>query len=420
MRKLLIMTIAGGLSGALIGCGSGDSTCDPEEKGTICTVAGNGKRGRGEEGLPAVEVRLDVPQDMVLSPEGELWVLDFNNYMIKVIDDDGNMNTVVGTGLLGDSPPPDQERIPATQALFNHTTDLFFHDGYVYLAAWHNSRVKRIDLDTMMLENYAGIGRRTYYHGDGGDALAAALDLPSSIAPDPDGNIVVMDQANQVIRMVDQDGIIHRVAGTCVVDYDVPCEEGQVPAACPDSNKTTCGDLETECGKECTPGYGGDDGPALEARLAQPFGQMAAPAGRLAFDGDGNLFFSDTSNHRIRKVDTDGIISTVAGTGDAGDDGDGGPATEARINTPVDIEVAENGDVYFADTSNNCIRRIDGDGIIETVAGICSDDPDDRGFDGDGGPPTEALLDRPAGIELADDRMWIADSYNHRIRVVNF
>lgn len=427
MRKrkvfhVLVTAVAAVGAGGLLACGGGgDSACDPEEPGSICTIAGNGKRGRGEEGVPALDVRLDVPQDMVLSPDGQLWVIDFNNYMVKVIEDDGTMRTVIGTGLLGDSPPPDVESVPASEALFNHTTDLFFHDDYLYLAAWHNSRVKRVDLETMTLENYAGIGRRTLYTGDEGPSLEAALDLPSSIAVDAGGNIVIMDQANQVIRRVDEEGIIHRVAGTCVVDYDVPCEEGEVPVACPDSNKTTCADdVETECKKECTPGYGGDGGPALEARLAQPFGQMASPAGRIVYDADGNLYFSDTSNHRIRKVDTEGIITTVAGTGEAGYSGDDGPAEEAQLNTPIDVEIGEDGSLFVADSENSCIRRVDPAGTITTAAGICSPNPNDRGFDGDGGPADKALLDRPYGIEVSGDRLWIADSYNHRIRVVNF
>jgi sugar lactone lactonase YvrE len=113
------------------------------------------------------------------------------------------------------------------------------------------------------------------------------------------------------------------------------------------------------------------------------------------------------------------VITTIAGTGVAGASGDGNEAVEAKINNPVDVEVAADGTIYFTDTYNSCIRKIDPDGIIDTVAGHCGTGSTSRGFKGDGGPPKDALLARPYGIELDGDRLYIADSYNHRIRVVN-
>jgi hypothetical protein len=394
--------------------------CDPEKPGTICTIAGEGSQGYGGDDGPATKAYLNVPQDMAVSPDGEIWLLDFNNYLIRAVDVDGRIRTVAGTGLLGNSPPNGEGRVPALEALFNHTTDLFFQDGFLYLAAWHNSGVKRIDLTTMELEQYAGRGIRTLYDGDGGPALAAALDLPSSIASDPEGNLVIMDQANQVIRRVDQDGVIDRVAGVCVVDGDQPCLDGEMPVACPNGNKFACGDPEYACYEACTPSYAGDGGPCLDLRMAQPFGQMADPAGRLAFTPDGDLIFADSNNHRLRRIDTDGVVTTLAGTGVPGYSGDGGPAEDAELQNPVDVEVADDGSIWFTDTYNNCVRRIDGDGVIETMIGQCSTDTEDRGFAGDGGPPEEALLDRPYGIELDGDRVIVADSYNQRIRVANF
>ena len=412
MKAAATLVLGAVLLGA--GCGGGESACDPEAPGTICTIVGSGAQGYGGDHGPAIEAALYVPQDTVVGAEGALWVLDFNNYLVRTCTADGLIQTVIGTGLLGDSPPVGELTTPAAEAQFNHTTDLFFHDGYLYLAAWHNSRVKRVELSTMLLENFAGIGRRTLYTGDGGPALEAALDLPSSIALHPDGSIVIMDQANQVIRKVAPDGTIDRIAGTCVVDYDTPCTAGQTPVACPDSNKTVCGDPATECGKPCTPGFGGDDGPALDARMAQPYGQMADPAGRLAYDTAGNLYFADSNNHRIRKVDTDGIMTTIAGNGTAGFSGDGGPATAAQLDNPVDVEVGDDGTVYFTDVYNHCVRQIAG-GVISTVAGQCGE----RGFEGDGGPPTDAMLNRPYGIDVVGRKLYVSDSYNNRIRVVN-
>jgi len=249
--------------------GSGDDACDPEAPNTICTIVGSGKQGYSGDNGPATEAGIYIVQDMVVSPEGELWFLDFNNYVIRVLDKDGIVTTRIGTGELSDSPPVGVASMPADQAGFNHTTDLFFHEGYLYMAAWHNARIKRVNMSTMELENFAGAGKRLQYFGDGGPALGAALDLPSSIALDPNNEIVIMDQANQVIRRVDADGNIHRVAGRCVVDLDVPCAVGQEPQQCPDGvnhDKWVCGSPETECDKPCTPGYGGDGGDALTAR----------------------------------------------------------------------------------------------------------------------------------------------------------
>jgi hypothetical protein len=407
------------LAATLLGACGGDDPCDPDAPGSICTIAGNGEQGfDGDEG-PATAATLYVPQDMAVHPDGNLWLLDFNNYLVREIDPSGTIRTVIGSGELADSPPVGVAEMPAREAGFNHTPDMLFHDGYLYMAAWHNSRVKRVNLSTMMLENYAGAGKRTYYYGDGGPRLDAALDLPSSIALDPDGNIVIMDQANQVIRRVNAAGIIDRIAGKCVVDLDVPCTAGQQPTQCPGSNKFVCGDLATECEKTCTPGDSGDGGPALELRMGQPFGQSADPAGRIAYDTQGNLIFADTDNSRIRKVDTNGIVTTIAGTGVGGYNGDNKPAVEAQVNRPVDVEAGPDGSIYFTDVYNSCVRKIDTSGIISAVAGTCSASPKDRGFSGDGGPPLAAKLDRPYGIELVGKKLYVADTFNNRIRVVN-
>ena len=412
--------IALAIGAAALASACGGSACDPTAPGTICTVAGSGEQGFNGDGGPATEAALYVPQDVAVAPTGEAWILDFNNYLVRMIDADGVIRSMVGNGQVGDSPPVGVPSMPAIQATFNHTSDLFFHDGYLYMAAWHNSRIKRVRLADMMLENFAGMGRRTYYDGDDGPALDASLDLPSSVALDPTtGNIVIMDQANQVVRMIDAGGIIHRLVGVCVVELDQPCATGESPAVCPDSNKLACGDLASECAKPCTPSYGGDGGPALSARLGQPYGQAADPAGRMAYDRVGNLFFADTENNRIRKVDTAGVITTIAGTGTAGFSGDGGPAAQAQINRPIDVEIGPDDAVYFTDVYNNCVRKIDAAGIISTVVGRCDPSLEGRGFEGDGGSPLDAMLNRPYGIEFAGDRLYVADSYNNRIRIVN-
>lgn len=401
-------------SAALAACGD---PCD--EPNAICTLAGTGDPGKRGDNGPATDAELYAPQDTAIAPNGEVWVLDFNTYRVRSIDASGTIKTVVGNGVLGDSPEPGLTQVPAIAAAMNHTSDLFFHDGYLYLSAWHNSRIKRVRLSDMMIENYAGVGRRTYYDGDGGPALGASLDLPSSIALDPNNNIVIMDQANQVVRKVDAQNVITTIVGSCIVE-DTACAPGEQPRQCDGSSKLACGsNLLAECMKACTPGFGGDNGPALTSRMAQPFGQAADPAGRLTYDTAGNLIIADTENHRIRKIDPAGIITTLAGTGNDSYSGDGGPAIQADINRPIDVEVGPDNSVYFTDTFNSCIRKIDPAGIISTVVGKCSPNPADRGFSGDGGPADEAQLNRPYGIDLAGDKLYVTDSYNHRIRVVN-
>jgi adhesin/invasin len=156
----------------------------------------------------------------------------------------------------------------------------------------------------------------------------------------------------------------------------------------------------------------------MEARIAQPYGQVADPAGRLAYNARGDLIFADTDNNRIRRV-SNGVITTIAGTGDAGYSGDDGPGVSAQINHPIDIAIAEDGTVYFTDMKNNCVRKLDPAGVISRVAGRCSSNVSDRGFGGDGASPLDAKLNRPYGIDLEDNKLYISDTYNHRIRVVN-
>ena len=158
------------------------------------------------------------------------------------------------------------------------------------------------------------------------------------------------------------------------------------------------------------PGFAGDGGPAERARLNGPFD--------IGFDADGNLYFSDTFNHRIRRVDRrTGVITTCAGSGEAGYAGDGGPATRARLNEPYGIAIDKAGNVYIADRHNHCVRRVDAaSGVITTFAGNGS-----AGFGGDGGPASEAGMVEPNGLALdpAHRRLFIADVGDHRVRVVD-
>lgn len=155
-------------------------------------------------------------------------------------------------------------------------------------------------------------------------------------------------------------------------------------------------------------GYSGDGGPATQAQIDQPFDVL--------IDAAGNLYFSDTNNHAVRKVDAKGIITTVAGNGTKGYSGDGGPATKAQLSEPYGIDLDADGNLYIVDRLNRCIRKVDAKGTISTFAGVAGK----SGFEGDGGPANKALMKEPNGIALdGKGKLYIADVSDHRVRVVD-
>jgi hypothetical protein len=419
MNRLSVVLLALPL---LAGCsGGGDdhdtkAACDPTQAGTICTIAGNGVNGYdGDEPIRALDAKMSLPQDLLKASDGTLYILDWNNHRVRALGADGILSHVVGRGELGGTLDD-----PANSDL-NHPTGLLLSadESTLLVAAWHNSKIRAVDLSTRKITDECGDGRRGYF-GDEAPAAKATLDLPSSIAFDPSGNLVILDQANQVIRSVDSEGVIHRLVGRCVIDQDVACD-GAEPVQCPNgSGKLTCGDPATECTKPCHPSYApGDD--ALTLRMAQPFGQSADPGGRLTYDADGNLYFADTTNHLIRRVTAAGAVEIVAGVEpvdgvpQSGTSPDGTPATETLLNRPTDVALAPDGTLYFSDVYNHCIRRVATDGNVYTVAGQCGE----KGFEGDGGSPTSAKLKLPYGIELSGSVLYVADTGNNRIRAVN-
>ena len=206
------------------------------------------------------------------------------------------------------------------------------------------------------------------FAGDGRAATRASLNGPAGLAVTADGTIFVADTINQRIRRIDPLGRISTFAGT-----------GRL-------------------------GFSGDGGPATRAEFQDPTA--------LAVAGDGTLFIADTGNSRIRVIRTSGVVSTLAGTGDQGFSGDGGPSAAARVNAPAGVAIAPDGSLYLSDTGNNRVRRIQVDGRIVTVAGTGA-----AGFAGDGGRATEARLNAPTGLAVAPDgSLLIADTGNNRIR----
>jgi len=223
---------------------------------------------------------------------------------------------------------------------------------------------------TYVITTIAGNGTQGY-DGDGGPATSARLDRPYGVAVDKAGNVYFSEPSNQRVRKVSVSGVITTVAGTGA--------QGSL----------------------------GDGGPAISAMLSQPSG--------IAIDGSGNLYIADLGSNSVRKIDTGGRITKFAGAGSAGFGGDGGPSTEAFLNGPTDVAADASGNVYIADKSNYCIRKVDTNGIITTAAGK----PGFLGSAGDDGPALSATLNNPKGVALdGAGNLFIADTLNGRIRKV--
>ena len=226
--------------------------------------------------------------------------------------------------------------------------------GNLYVADTVNNRIRKVDA-AGVISTVAGDGTLGY-GGDGGAAVAAQLHFPAGVAPDGAGNLYIADVHNHRIRKVDAAGVISTVAGSGRSGFGMG-------------------------------GYGGDGGAAVAAQLNTPTG--------VALDRAGNLYIADWSNHRIRKVNAAGVITTVAGNGTEGYGGDGGAAVAAQLNAPSVVAPDGAGNLYIADVGNDRIRKVDSSGVITTVAGTGT-----FGFSGDGGPAVAARLWNPYGVAL--------------------
>ncbi len=337
---------------------------DPE--GIITTFAGSGEAGFSGDGGPATAARLSYPTGMAADAAGNLYVADTFNHRVRRIDPAGMITTIAGTGEAGFS----GDGGPATAARFAAPTGVAADAaGNLYVADFFNHRVRRIAPDGS-ISTIAGTGQ-SGFAGDGGPATAARLNLPYALALDSTGNVYVADRDNHRVRRIGPNGIITTFAGS-----------GEA-------------------------GFSGDGGPAAAARLNAPQG--------VAVDAAGNLYVADFLNHRVRRIAPEGSISTIAGTGEAGDSGDGGPATAAQLNRPIGVAVGPAGEVYVADSTNRRVRRIDPAGGMATVAGGYH-----GGFSGDGGPATAARFNTPRAVAVdAAGNLYVADTFNNRVRRID-
>ena len=396
--------------------------------GTITTIAGTGEYGFSGDGGPAIQAALNYPSGVALDGAGNVYIADTYNHRIRKVDSAGVITTVAGAGEFGFG----GDGGPAIQAALNYPSDVVADGaGNLFIAATENHRIRKVD-SAGVITTVAGAGSFGF-GGDGGPATAAQLRSPGGVALDGAGNLFIADTDNHRIRKVDSAGTITTIAGTgervvALILLDVgdggpataaPLSSpsgvaadgaGNLFIAATDNHRIrkvdSAGVISTVAGSSFG-AFGGDGGPAVQAALFYPSG--------VAVDGAGNLFIADTDNHRIRKVDSAGVISTVAGVGSFGFSGDGGPAIQAALDDPSDVAVDGAGNVYIADTGNNRIRKVDSAGVISTVAGVGS-----FGFSGDGGPAIQAALDDPSGVAVdGAGNLFIADTDNHRIRKVD-
>jgi sugar lactone lactonase YvrE len=336
--------------------------------GVIRTMAGTNQRGFSGDGGSAVSAAFHQPRAAAVGPDGTVFIADTFNHRVRRVAPGGAVTTLVGTGqaaFSGDGGPAG-----AATLHWPHGLAVDPAGAGLYIADSANHRVRRVDLASGTITTVAG-GDSPGAGGDGGPATAAQLQDPKAVYAAPSGDLYIADSGNERIRRVDRTGTITTSGGTGIA------------------------------------GYSGDGGPATAAQFDGP----RAVAG----DGAGNLYVADDNNHRIRRIDGAGVVTTLAGTGAAGFSGDGGPATAAQLDHPRGVAVDGRGNVFVADSMSARVRMIDPGGVIATVAGCGR-----QGFGGDGGPATVARLFEPRGVAVdGAGRLFVADTYNDRVRRVD-
>ncbi|MGH2719651.1 MAG: NHL repeat-containing protein, partial [Actinomycetota bacterium] len=346
--------------------------------GIITTVAGDGSNGKGGDGGPATFAQLSWPRALAVGPDGSLYIADGGNDVIRKVAPDGTISTIAGGGYSY------ADGVSATAAALDPRAMAVDAEGNLYVAS---ISIRKVDAKTGNISTVAGgpgiAGYTLGYTGDGGPAVNALLNIPEGLALAPDGTLYIADWHNDRVRMLTPDGTIETVAGNGTID-DQP--DGQtslntrlnvndvaVDAA---GNRylvdptyhrirkvgATTGIVTTVAGNGAA-GYSGDNGPATAASLGGPF--------TIAVDPAGDIYIADVDNQRVRRVDAaTGLITTVAGDGTGGYSGDGGPATSAALLYPSGVALDASGNLYIMDSGNAVIRRVDAlTGVITTVAG---------------------------------------------------
>ena len=396
----------------------------------LTLVAGNGTYGFSGDNGPATSAQLFAPRGIAVDKAGNLYIADSLNHRVRKVSG-GVITTVAGNGASGFS----GDNGPATNAELNDPLDVTVDStANVYIADTNNGRIRKVSGG--LITTVAGNGT-CCFSGDGGEAANAQLSVPSGIAVDSVGNIYIADTGNLRIRKV-ANGTIITLAGNGTPGFggdNGPANSAQFGAYFSydeDPNTYTVGPtgvavdfagnvyiadtnnnrirkvsngVITTMAGTGSAGFTGDGGEAAKSPLLEPYS--------VAVDSAGNLYIADTFNYRLRKV-SNGVIATLAGDGELRFGGDNGPAGGAQLYEPYGVAVDSAGNVYIADTLNNRVRKVS-NGIITTVAGDGT-----PGFSGDGGPATSAQLSTPIGLAVdSAGNLYIADVNNYRIRKVS-
>jgi len=343
--------------------------------GTINTVAGSTAVVSGAvvlafgymgDGASAILAELAGPAGVAIDSAGNIYIATYADNRIRKVDTKGNISTFAGNsgyGFAGDGGPVLNAQLASPRGISLDSS------GNLYLADRWNNRIRKIAGGT--ISTIAGNGQANF-GGDGGAATSAQLSYPNGIAVDHTGNIYIADLLNNRVRMVTPTGTISTYAGNGI------------------------------------PGFGGDGGAATNAQLNQPSG--------LAIDSSGNLYIADSNNAVVRMVNTQGVISTVAGTGGVGGySGDGGAATKATLLAPIGVAVDSSSNIYIADYYG-WIREVNAStGVISTIAGNGT-----NGYTGDGGSATSAQFYNPIGVAVdSSGNVYVADSGNGAVRMIS-
>ena len=408
-----------------------------DDAGTISTVAGNGQicpyrlQSCGDGG-PATQAQLALPQQVALDGAGNLYIADTSDMRIRRVDTSGNISTFAGTGVIcngplfvcGDGGPATSANLDMPSGVVADTS------GNVYIADTRDQRVRVVT--NGIIHNFAGTGKHcpkpTSNCGDGGPALGGNLFNPWGLALDKSQNLFIADELdNRVRKVIVTTGQINTVIGSGVQGFS---GDGGAPRmAALDQPKGVFADnagylvVDTGNGRIrqasqgtlttlAGGGAGGDGEAATAATLAAP--------NTVTWDSAGNYYIADTANNRIRKVDTSGNISTVAGTGGLGWTGDGGPAVSATLNAPTGVAVDASNNIYIGDNGNLVVRRVNASGTITTFAGSGNPCVLPTNPCGDGGPATKANVTSVASLAVdGTGNLYIADYFDHRIRKVD-
>ena len=339
--------------------------------GTINTVAGDGQWIYRGDGVAATAAPIFLPSGLAVDAAGDLFLCDSDNNRVRRVDaTTGLISTVAGNGNSGSY----GEGVPAAEAELNGPTGIAIDGaGNLYIADSGNNVIRVVNGNTGLINTFAGQINATGYSGDNGPATSALLANPRGLALTPGGDLVIADSGNNAVRLVNiTSNKIWTVAGTGMAGYN-------------------------------------GEGFATSAWLNDPYG--------VAVRSDGVIAIADLENQRVRLVNTQNIISTLAGTGDRNFGGDGGLPQQAQLNSPAAVAFDPAGDLFVADSGNNRIRLIlnSTDLTIQTVIGI-----DSEQFAGDGSPSNQASLYGPYGLFFdPTGNIWLSDTFHNRVREVS-